>query len=289
MLSKYFAALAMILILLSNCKKAEELKENTVEAKTVRVMNVEKISIPEKINIFGKIYPQQTVQVFPKINGEVESIIVQTGDKVYKNRKMATIKQNLPGSNYTPHEVKAVIEGTVLAVLTEVGQTVNQNTPIFEIGDLKCLLFKGQVFGDDRKKVKKGQTLVVEDESSSDKLGMVVTRISPKVDDVTGGLTIEAQICLITQDILFPGQSIDGYIVSGNTQGITIPRRSLLEQNGQSGVYLVKENIATYSSVNIISSTIDYWIVNGLQPGDAVITDGVYSIQDGEKVVILGE
>jgi len=196
------------------------------------------------VDVSGRVEPQNRVSVFSQVAGKVKAVSAKEGDKISRNSVLAEVLQDIPGSDYQPHPVKSPIAGTVLKVFTSQGATVSPQMPLFEVGDTRCINFTGQVFGEDRALVKPGQRMAITGNRGDTLLRLKVMRLAPQLDQVTGGLDIEATVCLLKNPLLI-GQSVDGHIIVGSSSGIAVPRISLVRDSlGRDGIYLVQGDSA---------------------------------------------
>jgi multidrug efflux pump subunit AcrA (membrane-fusion protein) len=95
--------------------------------------------IENYIKVNGDVVAETEISVYPDIAGKVSRIQVRVGDYVKKGQVVAMIDPSLPGSSYVESPVKAAISGTVTDVVAELGQSVTQSIPIVEIGSLDNL------------------------------------------------------------------------------------------------------------------------------------------------------
>jgi multidrug efflux pump subunit AcrA (membrane-fusion protein) len=276
-------ATAMLLV---SCKRGDEV--GVEDYVPVTTLAVDEGSIVNRIDVYGKLFPKQEVNVFPKLDGDIIELYVREGDTVKKGQNLAKIKQNIPGADFAPGMVNSPIAGVVLRSNFDIGSAVTRQTQVFQIGDLTCLYFRGQVFGEDIARIESGQVLYVDDGVSDKGLGLQVTRISPRRDEITGGVTIEAQICFVGKRTLMPGQSVDGYIETGEIRGISVPRNALVKNGGDKrGVYIIKEERARFVPVSTTASDENGFLVEGIVAGTEVIIDGAQIVKEGDLVKIV--
>ena len=72
---------------------------------------------------------------------------------------------------------------------------------------------------------------------------------------------------------------------------IRLPLSALLEQQGKSEVWIVDEAALTVSRREIVVGDRDaegFEVKSGLKSGDRVVTAGVHSLQDGQKIKLEG-
>jgi membrane fusion protein (multidrug efflux system) len=113
------------------------LQKHSVFSVTTAVVSRKQIENYIKIN--GNVVAETEISVYPDIAGKVSRILVRVGEYVKKDQVVATVDPSLPGSSYVESPVKATISGTVTDVVAEIGQSVTQSIPIVEIGSLDNL------------------------------------------------------------------------------------------------------------------------------------------------------
>lgn len=287
---RYYIFIILITALILSCKQAEEVvPEAEEQAIPVSLIIMERSNQLTKIDLFGRLYPKRDIQVFAGLDGEIIKLNYGEGEQVAKDDVLARIKRNIPGTDYAPFELKSPIEGTIMQVLFEEGATVSARNVIFQVADLSCIYFRGQVFGSDRGKVKNGQTMIIEESLSGVKLGLLVTKISPLIDEITGGVTIEAQVCFTGGATVKPGQSVDGYIITGTMSGFFVPRESVVKIGDLEGVYIIEEGRTRFKEVEILFRNDDYFLAEGLENGEEIVGEGAQLVEEGDLVKVVGE
>lgn len=241
------------------------------------------------VDIAGRVEPQSRVTVYSQVAGKVKSVAASEGDKVARNSQLAEVVQDMPGSDYLPHPVRSPIAGTVLGVMATQGASVSPQTPLFEIGDTRCINFVGQVYGEDRARIKPGQRLLVTGQGGDTLLGMTIGRLAPQLDPVTGGQRIEATVCLLKNPLLV-GQQVDGHVEVGSLSGIPVPRVSLVRDSlGREGVYEVSGDSAVFRQVRVLNRSQEHFLVEGLPEGTQVAAEGASGLRPGRRVSVVGE
>ena len=86
---------------------------------------------------------------------------------------------------------------------------------------------------------------------------------------------------------LLPGQFVRGRILIGETRsGVTVPTRAVQLQGDAASVTIVgNDGIAVRRSVILGTQGQSGWLVlDGIQPGERVVTDGWQALRPGQKV-----
>ena len=77
--------------------------------------------------------------IFPDTKGILKSLYVSVGDFVRVNQLIAEIDPSKPGTNFALSPVRARIDGTITSLKFSRGDTVNLQSKIATIDDLKSL------------------------------------------------------------------------------------------------------------------------------------------------------
>ncbi len=278
------AIILVLMALLQGCgRNSGEQAENI---KTITVFKAVRRDVGTVIDVSGNINPQNRVTIYPKVSGRVISLYGEEGKSVARDQVLAEVQQDLPGSEYLPSPVRSTVRGTVLRKMAEVGSSVTPQTPMFEVGDTRCLIFSGQVYGEERGQVKIGQRMILMGEGGDTLVGLEINKVGSQLDPLTGGLVIEAGLCL-ARKVLMPGQQVEGQVRVGSIEGILIPRLSLVKgQQGREGVFAIRDNRARFIPVEVLSRSEGHFIVKGLDEGVEVAAEGAAGLIQGQKVRI---
>ncbi|PYP84596.1 MAG: hypothetical protein DMF61_19560 [Blastocatellia bacterium AA13] len=114
-----------------------------------------------------------------------------------------------------------------------------------------------------------------------------VTALDNQVDATTGTVRLRA-LFQNKDNILFANQFVNAKLLIRIEHGVTLIPTAAIQRNGdRSFVYLVKPN-QTVEMHDVTTGTTEgeVTVVEGLQPGDVVATDGFDKLQDGVKVAI---
>ncbi len=252
----------------------------------VTAVTVGRQEIATVIDVAGRIVPQGLVAVYSQVSGKVVRVRAEVGDRVRANSVLAEVVQESPGSQYLPHPVRSPRAGMVMRSMAAEGMSVTPQTPLFEIGDVRCLLFTGQVFGGEQSRVEVGQRMALVDASGDTIMGLRLSRIAPQLDPVTGGLDIEASICM-SRSKLIPGQSVDGFVIVGKVSGLALPRAAVIRgQDGGWGVFEIVKGRAQYRPVAVKYRGQEFFLIEGLEEGSLVAVDGSQSLSPGQPVAV---
>lgn len=174
------------------------------------------------------------------------------------------------------------IDGYVLMMNAEVGETANPLIPVMVLGTSNTVV----TIGLSQDNVRKVQTGMV----ASVKIGELeyegkVLNIN-RIPD-TASRTYET-------DIKFPVDLLDFFIGEtavvninvGTKEGIWIPIK-VIQNDGEDYVYVILDNRAKKKIITPINIDNDYVLVEGLQAGDQIIIDGMKNVKAGSLVEVI--
>ncbi len=129
-------------------------------------------------------------------------------------------------------------------------------------------------------------TADIETHGGDGRLSVPVDFVGNAVDDKTG--TIELRATFPNADgVLVPGQLVDvGVTLNAIRQATVLPREAVNLGQNQRYVYLYRNGIAELRPVTVIYDDGTRAAVEGIKPGDTVITDGQLRVIPGKPVQI---
>jgi len=118
-----------------------------------------------------------------------------------------------------------------------------------------------------------------------------ISFISPQVDSSLQGILVKAPVHA-TADVLRNAQLVKAHVIWGQQQAAVIPVLATTRLSGQAFVYVVKPQgngfVAHLEAVKLgdtLGNT--YAVLDGLKPGDELITSGLQFLADGAPVLPL--
>lgn len=187
----------------------------------------------------------------------------------------------------------APANGVILRRGVEVSQTVAAGAPIFVLGDVASgVVVRAPVASAEAARIRIGDAAIVRvNDLGARELQGRVSRVGAKGNDGTGAFEVEVEIS--TPEGLRSGMvaAVEVAAAAGETQSaaILVPALSLLDARADQGVVFVvdAENIARRRAVRTSGITQDgVLVVEGLTPGDRVVSAGAAYVRDGVNVRI---
>ena len=202
--------------------------------------------------------------------------------------KGAEVQYRMALKTYQDATIRAPFSGTVAAKLTEVGQMVERGVPVLQLVDLGTLKLTVQLAEADVKYISEGAPVTIIVDAVGDTLQGKVTAIGSRA--AMGSRTFPVEINLPGGDNLRSGMFARAVIQAAQIpDAILLPRAALLPDAGNTVVYVARGKSAQKVRVRQIGISGDQVAIEGLAPGDTVITTGNQMISQGTQVSLMME
>jgi len=186
------------------------------------------------------------------------------------------VRENFP--------VYATVSGTVSEKLVNQGETIKQGQALFKIANLNTVWANFDVYENQIENFKEGQNISISIKAYPNKLfSTKVDFIEPILNTRTRTVTLRAVLNNNNNEFK-PGLFVEGKIdgVLNNNEILTIPTSAVLWTGQRSVIYLKtnpSEPVFKMKEV-ILGKQIgeSYQILKGLKNGDAVVTNGAFTI-----------
>ena len=185
--------------------------------------------------------------------------------------------------------INAPFAGRITERTVQLGQTVSASDNLFKLATFSPLFADIFLSEQDSRRVKAGQEVEVTLGSGEEEtvIGRVA-RVSPVVDNATGTVKVTAELRGAGADFR-PGAFVRVAIetdVRGET--VLIPKRAIIEQDGESFVFVNNGETAVRRAVELGYEDGDAVEVrSGVAPGDKVIVAGQGKLKDGDKTRVV--
>lgn len=177
---------------------------------------------------------------------------------------------------------RSPVNGTVLSWMVETGQHVMPGQPVLALGDANREVHIEVVQEDLERGIDVGTRAAVS--SPSGKVTSVIRDISPR--STGSARTFSVKVPLPSSLDLRWGSSVGvDFIQDSRAQSTAVPTESLVERDGTSGIFLVRDGEAVWQSVVPGIRQDDLVEVSFPWNGqDAVATSNLFSLEDGVPV-----
>lgn len=211
----------------------------------------------------------------------------EISQQIYDNTQAQYLvaKQNLESLDKMV-KIKAPISGTLIAMPVRVGDVMGDNQALFTIAQLNKMVAKVQVTDREFIQIKKG--MPVRAYWNGNEYNGVVSDVGMGMNQFTRSFPIEIMIDNPKQT-LKSGVTVEVKIkVKDSDEAIVIDRKLVIEESGNNFVYLEKDGLAVKRQVKTgIGSGTNIEIIDGLKPGDNMITCCTTFLEDGIKVKLI--
>ncbi len=185
--------------------------------------------------------------------------------------------------------VKAPFEGHITRRSVQKGQMVRKLDQLYELGSFSSLFADVFLSEKDARLVKPGQTAVLTlgSDASLRTEGRVL-RISPVVDEATG--TVKVTVELSGRDSGFkPGAFVRvGIETDSHSGSVLIPKRAVIEEDGQHFVFVVESGKARRLEVTLgYENGGKTEVLRGLRGGESVVVAGQGALKDSSSVKVI--
>lgn len=186
-------------------------------------------------------------------------------------------------------EIRAPIDGVVSQRFIKLGNTIDVNAPTFQVTSLVPLISYLHVPEREYRRLEAGQTATLRvDALQGTVFEGTVARISPVVDPATG--TFKATIEVYDETLrLKPGMFARVNIVYDmHADALQIPRSAVVEEGGESSVFVVSDETAHRRSVRtgyVENGKVE--ILDGIDDEEAFVLVGQAGLKEGSKVTVI--
>ncbi len=180
------------------------------------------------------------------------------------------------------------LDGIVARISVQPGQSVDLNTMVAEVIDLKRLVATVSVPADEATPLQTGQTAdLFTDNGKKPATTGSVSFVSPSVDQKTGSALV--RLALPENSGLRPGQFVGARIVTEElTDRLVVPREGVVKADDAEVIYVVEGNKAVQTPVKtgLRDGNLVEVEAEGLKEGDTIVTVGAYGLPKETKIKI---
>jgi len=190
--------------------------------------------------------------------------------------------------------IRAPIAGTVVKRYLDVGATVSDGTPVYDLADIDPLYADVNIPERHVVSLRPGQEVRLAADSTDTVASAIIERIAPAVDPNTG--TVKVTVAVEANSGLRPGAFVRVDIVTDtHTEALVVDRSALVAEGRRWHLYrLAGEDLVEQIEVilgfeNGNRVEIDH-VANpeiSIAPGDEVVVVGAPALSDGAKVRVM--
>lgn len=223
-----------------------------------------------------KLDPNLHVHVSTRIEGRIERLYANVGDKVEKGQKLVDIQSRQIGNPPPVVTIEAMVGGVINERSVTLGESVEPNKKLFHIIDLSEVIVEAEVYEEDIGKVKLDQiarirVLGYPDDVFEGKITFIGAELDPEKR------TLPVWIWVKNPDWkLRPSMFAKAAVVLARNEGVlAVPKEAILEAKKEKFVFAQTGD--TFNRVDVKTGVEDDRFVEiqeGLLPDDMVVTVG---------------
>jgi len=231
---------------------------------------------------------QQAILARQEASFKQEVVSAAELDLARANVEKMQVERDLAEYALSHTRVRAPFDATVTRRLVEVGQTVSEGTPLFEIASFEPLLARIHVPAKEMGSLQVGQPVELVLDSSSQPLTGVVRLVSPVIDPSSGTVKVTVHVTDYPEGTR-PGDFAHVNVVTQTHANVLrVPNIAVFEDQGEQVVYVAQDSVAVRRPVALgfIDDT-HTEIHAGLEELEFVVVKGQRSLRDGGRIRIL--
>jgi len=280
-----YLMLALIFISSGCGKKADTAVDQAIP---VKVMEVKLETIQETLDYAGDIKGQEEALVYPRVSGKIVEKVKKEGDAVAKGEPIAYVDRDEVGFTFEKSPVESPMAGVVGRMDLDLGTQVTPQTAAALVVDMDKVKISVDIPEQYLPKISLGQAArITVDAYPQEIFSGQISQISPVLDTQTRAAPV--QITIDNQDHrLKSGMFARTSLVLQERKSVPVViKDAVLGQDPEIYVYLVSGDSAVLRKVKLgLEQNALCEVVEGLSPGDLVVTVGQQRLHDGAKVIL---
>lgn len=255
--------------------QAANLQLETVEAEITEMAPV--LEVPAVL----VLPPERHARITAPFAGRVTELLAKLGEQVGKGQPLLRVAPLAVGS--PPQEIHAPLEGVVFEQAVVIGQPFTPETTLMQTGDYRELLARGSFYqSPELTRVGAGQKAVLLlDVFPGERFEGLVQRVDPGHTEGSPFFHIYALVAN-QDDKLHPNYRGRMLVETGAPETVVaVPRRAVLGLLGAKFVFVQTEplHFERREVVTGLTAGDRVEMVEGVLPGDSVVTNGHYQLQ----------
>jgi HlyD family secretion protein len=191
------------------------------------------------------------------------------------------------GQNYQDTTVRAPFSGAITGRYRKAGDFARRGDEIMEVTNLDLLEAEIQIPERYAPLVRTGLPVQIRAESHSDTLVGEIVAVNPAIDIRTRTFLVKVRIANPEQRIKAGSFAVGFFRLPTVDQALAVPLAALHTDEGRSFVWLAKDGRASRAVVRTGERDDEHvQILQGLSPGDQVITAGAGGLAQGDRLEI---
>jgi len=243
-------------------------------------------SIEKTLAVIGQIAPVPGLSgtVSSRIAGRVVSVLVSEGDAVRRGQPVVEIESLQVGDPPPRVRYASPIDGTVIDRHIVAGESIEPNGHLLEVADLSEVLAVGRVFEGQIERVAVGQSVRVTVPSFPGRsFDGTVERLGGQLDPNTRSLPLYVRVRNPDLALRPNMRAVLAVVTERADAALVVPRSAVLGDFGALFVFASDDADATRFERRPVATGLaddrSVEIIEGVLPGERVVTEGNYSLQ----------
>lgn len=266
------------------------LDEISVKNLRLETVEAEEIAFESTVFALGRVeaLPQRRAVVSSRVPGRILELKVRVGDKVAAGAEVARLETRQPGDPPPSVPLRAPLSGEVTASEIRLGEPVEPDRVVMEIIDLSEVQVVARVPEHLATQLPAGAKVRLRFPGRDEPLLEGTLQRLASTAEREGG-TVDAFIALPNADGAHrPGQRVEVLLVRSTRPDVRVVPRAALQGDGAQRFVFVKDYELKHAFVRtpvVVGEQNDrhYEILEGLLPGDEVVTRGAYALVSAGK------
>lgn len=217
--------------------------------------------------------------------------LISAGDfeKIKYDMDALQAAYNLASLELDYTQIRAPIDGIVSERYIKLGSTLSVNDPMFRVTGLTPLVAYLHVPEREFSRIKSGHPVELQiDALGGPPVVASVSRVSPVIDPASGTFKITIEIYDESRRIK-PGMFARiGIVHDNHKNALQVPRSALVEDLGQTSVFVVEDGVAIQKSVEVgYSNRGQVEITSGIDDDDDIIVIGQVGLKPNAEVNVI--
>ncbi len=219
-----------------------------------------------------------------KIGSEIQFLTAKN-TKESLEKRLTTMNETIAMSKIT-----SPINGTVDAVDVKIGQAAAPGMPCMRVVNMNSLKIKGEVAESYASKVKKGNHVLVSFPDLKEEVKAEISFVAKVINPISRSFSVEVKLAE-NKDYHPNMLAVLKIIDYSSDSAIVVPINIIQdgEQEGANYLYtaVMENNVKVARKTNVklgMAYNGQLEIIEGVKPGDQVITGGYQDLNDGEKI-----
>lgn len=245
--------------------------------------NIKQTEIADTLSFPARVSPKIQAQVLAEMDGVVEKLYVQLGEKVSKGQTLFALKQIEPGYEYQSARIRSQVKGVMNSIEVTVGTRVSKGKLLGSIVDPHQVQVFIEVPARDIVFLQKQKLGKIKFQESDKDINVRILGLSPVVDIASGTASCELEV--IDKILLQPGRLGKVTFNVNSHWGLQLPEQAIVYKGKDAFVRLLTDNKAKYTPVKLgqmRNGKVE--ILEGLSENQEVILRANQYISEDEKV-----